>query len=431
MQKDDPHGGNGCDNVTSAAKDRDTRVLFVEDVPDEVELTVHQLQRNGIRCVPLRVETEDQLREALRDFQPDLVLSDFRLPQFDGQSALRIVHDLVPDVPFIFLSGTIGEEQAIEALVHGAADYVLKDNIKRLAPAVRRALERAAIAVERRRQDQQIARLTRVLRMLSGINGLIVRIRGRTELLEEACRLAVTIGRYSTAIVMLRQPGTTVLEPIAWSGVDVEATERLRATVATATNRDAGPIARVLKSGAPFVCNALVDPLATVSINSMMVEAGFQSIVALPLLVDKTVVAVLMMTAPDAGVVSEDELQMLREVAANLSFALQYLHKDNTVRLLSHFDPLTGLARRGLLCERLGRKVQEAPPDRVLGVGVFDIESVLCLGCRTTTRARRWCRRLSVSPVHSRWTPWLKASRQSLSTTPCARWSAISCRDIC
>jgi CheY-like chemotaxis protein len=229
-------------------------VLFVEDVPYEVELAVHQLQQNGMGCVHQRVESEHQLREALRDFRPDLILSDFRLPGFDGQSALRIVQDVAPDIPFIFLSGTIGEERAIQALLHGAADYVLQDNIKRLAPAVRRALERAATAAERRRQDQHIARLTRVLRMLSGVNSLIVRVRGRTELLEEACRLAVTIGHYSAAIVMLRQPGTTVLVPIAWSGVDAEMTDKLRATVADATNRETGPIARVLKSGTPFVC---------------------------------------------------------------------------------------------------------------------------------------------------------------------------------
>jgi diguanylate cyclase (GGDEF)-like protein len=153
-------------------------------------------------------------------------------------------------------------------------------------------------------------------------------------------------------------------------------TDKLRAMVAEATDKERGPIARVVRSGAAFVCNAPIDPLATVNMNSMMVAAGFQSVVALPLLLDKTVVAVLMMTSPAAGMVSDDELEMLREVSANLSFALQYLHKDNTVRLLSHFDPLTGLARRALLCERLGQKLQKALHDRVLGIGVFDIQQM-------------------------------------------------------
>ena len=143
-----------------------------------------------------------------------------------------------------------------------------------------------------------------------------------------------------------------------------------------AANRDMGAIARVLKTGSPYVCNAPADPSATAHVSALMVLAGFQSIVALPLLIDKTVVGVLMMTAPDAGTISEEELTMLREVAANLSFALQYLHKDSTVELLSHFDPHTGLANRGLFCERLARTLEQSADRRVLGIGVFDIEQL-------------------------------------------------------
>jgi diguanylate cyclase (GGDEF)-like protein len=212
--------------------------------------------------------------------------------------------------------------------------------------------------------------------MLSGINALIVRVRGRTELLDEACRLAVSSGRYSTAIVMLRQPGTDAVQPIAWAGSDDRTTEQLRLSVSKAANRDMGAIAHVLKTGSPFVCNAPADPSATAHVSALMVLAGFQSIVALPLSIDKTVVGVLMMTAPDVGTISEDELAMLREVAANLSFALQYLHKDSTVELLSHFDPHTGLANRELFCERLARRLEQSADRHVLGIGVFDIEQL-------------------------------------------------------
>jgi diguanylate cyclase (GGDEF)-like protein len=353
----------------------DIRVLFIEDRPEEAELAVYHLRKGGITCVHRRVETEHALREALDSFYPDIILSDFKLPQFDGQSALLLARATAPNVPFIFVSGTIGEERAIEALLHGAADYVLKDNLRRLAPAVTRALERAAISLERQRQEEQIARLTRVLRMLSGINSLIVRIRGRTELLDEACRLAVTVGGYSAAFVMLRQPDADSVEPIAWCGIDAEATHMLRASVAQAANSNSGPIAHVLKTGAAFVCNTPADPLATATINTLMLEGGFSSTVALPLSVDKTVIAVFMMTSPEADAVSEEELKMLREVSANLSFALQYLHKDSAVRHLSHFDSHTGLAKRGLFCERLARRLSAAAAG-ALGVGVFDLEQM-------------------------------------------------------
>lgn len=360
----------------AVAADADIRVLLVEDTQDDAELAIYQLRHSGIRCDYRRVETEQSLRQALRDFRPDLILSDFRLPQFDGHAALRTAREVAPDTPFIFVSGTIGEEHAIESLLHGAADYVLKGNLKRLPSAVKRAMERAAAAVEQRRQQEQIARLTRVLRMISGINGLIVRVSARTELLEEACRIAVSTGRYSTAIVMLRQPGTGAVQPIAWAGVDDRATEQLRISMSQTANRDVGAIARVLQTGVPYVCNAPVDPLATANVSALMVQAGFQSIVALPLLIDKTVVGVLMMTAPDADTVSEEELGVLREVSANLSFALQYLHKDSTLQQLSHFDPLTGLAKRGLFCERLARKLEQTADGGVLGIGVFDVEQL-------------------------------------------------------
>jgi diguanylate cyclase (GGDEF)-like protein len=371
MRKEPPRGSDA-----SVVNGAEIRVLLVEDVADDAEFEICQLRESGMACTYRRVETEPDLRHALRDFRPDLILSDFKLPQFDGHAALRIAREVAPETPFIFVSATIGEEHAIESLLHGAADYVLKGNLKRLPSAAKRALERAAASLERRRQQEQIARLTRVLRMLSGINALIVRVRGRTELLEEACRLAVSIGRYSTAIVMLRQPGTDAVQPIAWAGVDDRTTEKLRLSVSEAANRDMGAITHVLKTGAPFVCNAPADPLATAHVSALMVLAGFQSIVALPLSIDKTVVGVLMMTAPDVGTISEDELAMLREVASNLSFALQYLHKDSTVERLSHFDPHTGLANRELFCERLARTLEQSTDRRVLGIGVFDIEQL-------------------------------------------------------
>ncbi len=364
------------DSDGAVSAEADARVLVIEDEPADAELAIYQLRASGMPCVYRRVETEQGLREALRDFLPDLILSDSKLPQFDGEAALRTAREVAPNTPFIFVSGTMGEEHAIESLLHGAADYVLKGNLKRLPSAARRALERAAISAERTRQEQQIARLTRVLRMLSGINALIVRISGRTELLEEACRLAVSIGRYSTAIVMLRQPGTGVVQLTAWAGIDDRATRALGTSVSETATRDVGAIARVLRTGSPYVCNAPADPLATAHVSALMAQAGFQSIVALPLLIDKTVVGVLMMTAPDAGTVSAEELAMLREVSANLSFALQYLHKDNAVELLSYFDPHTGLANRRLFCGRLVRKLEQSAERRGLGIGIFDVEQL-------------------------------------------------------
>src|SRR5690348_8187314 len=204
------------------------RILFVEDLEYEAELSLAQLRRAGIECVAKRVETEEALREALATFSPNLILSDFSLPRFDGISALRIAHEIAPEIPFIYVSGTIGEERAIDALLCGAVDYVLKTNLTRLPPAVRRALADAQARKERLREQAQLARLDRVLRMLSGINALVVRIRDRKELLQETCRLAVSVGRYATAILCAKSPGTPDIQPVAWSGVNEGVTSELR-----------------------------------------------------------------------------------------------------------------------------------------------------------------------------------------------------------
>jgi diguanylate cyclase (GGDEF)-like protein len=352
------------------------RLLMVEDVAVEAELTLRQLRAAGLECVPKRVDTEAQLRAALDEFAPSVILSDFSLPQFDGLSALRIAHELKPEIPFIFVSGTIGEERAIDALRRGAVDYVLKSNLARLVPAVKRAIDEAGVRAEARRQEAQIARLTRVLRMLSGINALVPRITDRSELLSEACRLAVTIGGYSAALVLMKH-ATRGIHTVASAGSNETVTEMLRETLEESAPRDSSIVGGVLKRIDIYVCNDTRDLTATARFNSVMVRSGMRTLVALPLIVDKTAVGVIVLAAADVGVVSDEELRMLREVAGNLSFALQYLQKDTTVKFLSHFDPRTGLARRSLFCDRIARSLAEAPKRRTrYAVAVFDIEQL-------------------------------------------------------
>ena len=140
--------------------DPDLRIMVVEDVPTDAELEIHRIRAAGIPCTYQRVETEEALREGLANYKPGLIISDFSLPQFSGLSALAIASAEAPEIPFIFVSGTIGEERAIDALRQGAVDYVLKSNLMRLGPAVRRALDEAALRLERRKAEKHIRRLT-------------------------------------------------------------------------------------------------------------------------------------------------------------------------------------------------------------------------------------------------------------------------------
>jgi signal transduction histidine kinase len=141
------------------------RILAVEDVAADLMLAERALKRAGLTCAVERVETAQDFRRGLES-GPDLILCDFRLQQFDGLAALEIANAKAPDIPFIFLSGTIGEERAIEALKSGATDYVLKSNLARLVPAVARALEdRDQRRIARQvKSESQLARADAVAR---------------------------------------------------------------------------------------------------------------------------------------------------------------------------------------------------------------------------------------------------------------------------
>lgn len=132
------------------------RILYLEDELLDAELVRSALDEEGIACNILRVETSDDFIEAIDKGGFDIIFADHSLPGFDGLSALAIAKERCPNMPFIFISGTMGEELAIETLKSGATDYVLKDRITRLAPSVRRALEEATEKLERRKAVKEL-----------------------------------------------------------------------------------------------------------------------------------------------------------------------------------------------------------------------------------------------------------------------------------
>jgi PAS domain S-box-containing protein len=132
------------------------RIVSIEDDPKDAELIRDLLETEGIVCVMTRLDTEAALRASLEQGGFDLILADYSLPSFDGISALKLAMKACPDVPFIFVSGTLGEEVAVEALKIGATDYVLKTRLSRLVPAIQRALREATQKAERKRAEEAL-----------------------------------------------------------------------------------------------------------------------------------------------------------------------------------------------------------------------------------------------------------------------------------
>lgn len=138
------------------------RILLIEDSPEDAELLSDQLLEAGLEATFERVDGEEALRLSLERFRPDIVLSDLSMPGFSGYDALRIVRAIDPQMPFIFVSGTMGEETAVKALQDGANDYIIKHNPTRLPSAVARAIRESRVERERERVESELMRAQRL-----------------------------------------------------------------------------------------------------------------------------------------------------------------------------------------------------------------------------------------------------------------------------
>jgi PAS domain S-box-containing protein len=146
--------------------------VLLEDSQADAELIRSRLQEAGLEFTLRRVDSREAYLSALEQEGIDIILSDYSLPSFDGMSALLLAREKRPEVPFLFVSGTIGEERAVETFKNGATDYVLKDHLTRLVPAVRRALEEARDRAARRRAEQDLLDTNRRLQMAAASDRL-------------------------------------------------------------------------------------------------------------------------------------------------------------------------------------------------------------------------------------------------------------------
>lgn len=493
-------------NAARAAEHSDTaeeiRLLMVEDVETDAELAVYELGRAGLSCTMQRVETEPEFLRELHAFAPHLILCDFSLPGFDGMSALALARERSPEVPFIFVSGTIGEELAIESLKRGATDYVLKTNLARLAPAVKRALQQAAdrakstraeaelaavrertesifdslrevvwsvlpaqrqtvytnaatrsvfgrspdefrkdpalwiecvhpedrervrdawsrvlaghpmdleyrivhrdgavrwirnrarrvkntalrevridgIAsdiTERKLQEEKIQRLSRIERVLSGVNSAIARVRERDALLREACRVAVEDGGFPLVWVGLAGREALDIRPHVWVGEARGLLDsfRLSGREDAGERRGATPLAP--RGGKPVVVNDVAND-ERLAHRQQALAAGFRSLAVLPLAVDDETIGTLNFCSRECGFFTPDELKLLLDLAGDVSFALGAIAREEKLNYFAHYDVLTALPNRHLFHQRVDQFVLAAQQSNAkVALMVLDLE---------------------------------------------------------
>jgi diguanylate cyclase (GGDEF)-like protein/PAS domain S-box-containing protein len=480
------------------------KVLLLEDSSADAELIVRELRRAGTSFVVKRVDNEPDFRSQLEAFSPDIIVSDYGIPGYSGMSALELAQSMAPDTPFIFVSGTVGEETAIKLVKQGATDYVLKDNLARLVPAVERALHEAHQRVERKRaqdalrrqqallrdvidtdpslifvkdwdgrfvlvnkavadiygstvddlvgktdadfnsrqeevehflrddrevmagahpkfipeepvtnsetgetrwfqtvkipllaadegsrqvlgvatdvtlrkdQEEKITRLNRIHEVLSGINSAIVRMHDRQELFNEVCRIAVEHGRFRLAFIALLDVQSKEINTIAWKGDNPDFVMSLSGSSCSSIPEEQTLAGSAIRNKTAAVCNDLMVDSQSDASRDAAINQGYRSIAVLPIMVSGKAVGTLALCAADANVFDEQEMKFLTELAADISFALDYIAKEEKLHYLAYYDPLTGLPNRNLCHDRVDQLIRTAVQEnKIVVVGVMDLE---------------------------------------------------------
>ncbi|MCX6148908.1 MAG: response regulator [Ignavibacteriales bacterium] len=296
------------------------RVLILEDSPQDVEIIRELLIDAGFDLDMDCTALEKEFVSLLRSNTYDVILADFKLPGFDGFSALRWAKEICPNVPFICVSGAIGEETAVEFLKLGAVDYVLKDRPKRLPFAIKRALVEAKEKETKRQAEQQVKKLNRVYSVLSNINQAIVRIHDTNQLIKDACMITVDEGKFQSAWIGIVNNETKKIETSATAGLANNLIE---------VSPKQNPIVNALKSGKHFVSNNINgDENITDIWKQNSVSLGFRSFTVFPLIVLGKVIGVFCIYSNEIDFFDSQEISLLDEMATDISFAFEFIQKE-------------------------------------------------------------------------------------------------------
>jgi diguanylate cyclase (GGDEF)-like protein len=346
------------------------RIFMYEEATGDGDLVVEALQRAGMLFDYRLVRTEADAEAQVCRFNAHLVIAALKQSAGNGCEALQAARAKRPDVPFIIVSETKGEEHAIQALKAGAADYVLRDNLDRLPAAV---LDAVREAEERMKRAAKVARLECVRAIQSRISSAVLRIHDPRELLQEACKIAVEQGRF----------------PLVWAAELSHSP--LRADIVATAGRDKRHFALAarmlndeLQENGLVACAerarraAVVDDFLTAeyfALGKSPSEDGYRSAIALPLISGETVTAVVVLYAAEPRYFDAPEVKLLSDLASDVSFALDYIAKEKKLAALAYHDALTGLANRQLLHEHLKQALTLAHRlKRVIALVFIDLD---------------------------------------------------------
>ncbi len=214
---------------------------------------------------------------------------------------------------------------------------------------------------ERKEAEDKLRRLNRLYAMVSSINALVVRVRGRAELFKSACRIAVEQGEFEMAWIGVVDPSELRIVPTAWSGVDEQAMVAIKGLFSASEGTLQGKTlaARAIREKTAFVSNDVQND-ESLSFGKRYAESGIRSMAILPLILSERAIGVLVLYTSKVEFFDKAGLRLLTELAGNVAFAVDHIDKQERLDYLAYFDALTGLANRRLFLDRVTQYIRSA-----------------------------------------------------------------------
>lgn len=249
------------------------------------------------------------------------------MPGFSGIKALEILNEFDIDIPFILVSGTIGEQLAVEAMKKGANDYLMKDNLSRLVPAIEREIKDCKIRVNERMAQKEVIRLNRIYSVLSDINQMIVRAQNKQEIFEKACKIAVDKGQFVLAWIGLLTEDEYSLKPVAFAGLEDFESLFDKATFGD-INWSKSFTFNTLKSGETKVFNDIQKYPELDRWRGYLDKTGLISMAIVPLVIKGKSIGAYFLHSNEINFFNEGEIKLLEELADDISFAIESIERE-------------------------------------------------------------------------------------------------------
>ncbi|MEO6423144.1 MAG: EAL domain-containing protein [Candidatus Nitrotoga sp.] len=373
-------------------------ILIVDDEPKNRRLLEVLLKPEGYLTV--MAGNGEEALAMVDEIPPDLILLDVMMPGMDGyEVAVKLkANPATRNIPIIMLSALGDHDSKLTGLKAGAEDFLTKPidraelwvrvrNLLRLKEYSdflakhNQLLEQAVRGrneeiTERKRAETQIIRLNRLYAILSGINAAIVRIRNRQELFTEACRIAVEHGHFRMAWIGSVDSKGMGLSPLAWSGFDEGYLDKITLAI---RNNEADTLVmavRAVQEKVPVVCNDIDSAPQLVHWHIDASQRGYRSMGVFPLIEDNQLVGLFVLYASEPNFFDMEEIKLLTELTANISYALEYIKKEEKLNYLAYNDVLTGLPSRTLFHDRLAQALTNAHRhEDKLGVLFIDLDN--------------------------------------------------------